>query len=94
MASHHMKKLIISFMLVAVMLCSGCTRQSRTRSFGGTSRIELPAGQKLIEVTWKENNLWYLTEPMDEGYTPKDKTFHEDSEWGMMEGTVIFHEHK
>ena len=45
-------------------------------------------------ATWKETNLFYLTEPMDSNYVPKTKTFREDSGWGVMESTVIFKERK
>ena len=61
-----------------------------SRKFGGSTTINLPAGQKLIEVTWKDNSIWYLTEPMDADYVPKTKTFQEDSNLGMLEGTVTF----
>ncbi len=61
-----------------------------SRKFGGSTTINLPAGQKLIEVTWKDNSLWYLTEPMDTDYIPKTKTFQEDSNLGVLEGTVTF----
>jgi hypothetical protein len=54
--------------------------------------IELDPGQKLVNATWKEANLWYLTEPMESGYVPKTKVFKEDSRFGVMEGKVIFHE--
>lgn len=88
-----MKKIVMLFTVVAMLcLCVGCTEQTRARSLGGTTHINLPAGQKLIEVTWKESNLWYLTAPMEDDYIPTVKTFQEDSEWGMIEGTVIFHE--
>jgi hypothetical protein len=50
----------------------------------------LPKGEKLVEVTWKENSLWYLTEPMDDDYEPKTKSFREDSNLGILEGTVTF----
>ena len=45
-------------------------------------------------ATWKEVDLFYLTEPMDSDYVPKTKTFREDSSWGVMESTVIFKERK
>ena len=44
------------------------------RSFGGTMKIELEPGEKLVEATWKGDNIWYLVEPMDSDYTPKQKT--------------------
>ena len=90
-----MKKFITFIMaLVALAAFTSCTENSRSRHWGGTATIELDPGQKLIEATWKENNLWYLTEPMEPGYEPKTKVFHEDSRFGVMEGKVIFVEHR
>lgn len=45
-------------------------------------------------ATWKETDLFYLTEPMDSNYVPKTRTFREDSSRGVMESTVIFKERK
>lgn len=38
-----------------------CSEQSMTRSWGGTMEITLEPNQKLMEVTWKEDSLWFLT---------------------------------
>lgn len=88
-----MKKILfaIAFGLLLLACCS-CTENLRARTYGGTTTVELEPGQKLIEVTWKETSLWYLTEPMEPGYEPKTKVFQEDSRFGVMEGKVIFHE--
>lgn len=90
-----MKKFItFVLVLVAVVAFSSCTENLRTRKYGGTTTVDLDPGQKLVEVTWKEASLWYLTEPMEPGYEPKTKVFQEDSRFGIMEGKVIFVEHK
>ena len=83
-----MKKLILLFGMF-ICLCS-CTPQSFTREFGGTLTINLPAGQELMEATWKEDNLFYLTRPMSDDYVPMTKIFQESSSWGIMQSTVIF----
>lgn len=83
-----MKKLIL-FIGMFICLC-GCTQQQLTREFGGSMTINLPAGQELMEATWKEDNLFYLTRPMAPDYIPVKKTFQESSSWGVMESTVIF----
>jgi hypothetical protein len=59
---------------------------------GGTTKIELEPGEKLVEVTWKGDDIWYLVEPMDSNYDPKIKTFKESSRIGVLEGKVIFYE--
>ena len=82
---------LLSFMLTSLF---SCTENIRTTTFGGKMKIELPKGQKLIMATWKKNNLFYLTEPMDENYNPKNKVFQESSSYGIMEGQVTFIESK
>ena len=90
-----MKKFITFILvLVAVAAFISCTDNLRTRMYGGTTTVDLDPGKKLIEVTWKEASLWYLTEPMEPGYEPKTKVFQEDSRFGVMEGKVIFVEHR
>jgi hypothetical protein len=59
---------------------------------GGTTKIELEPGEKLVEATWKGDDIWYLVEPMDSDYVPKIKTFKESSKIGVFEGKVIFYE--
>lgn len=82
-------RLAIVLMALVVTLsfssCQGCTRQ-----WGGTTTIELEPGEKLVEVTWKDNNVWYLVEPMEPSYMPKTKVFKEQSNAGVFEGQVIF----
>ena len=87
--------LVILFIVVcAVIAIVSCTENTRARMYGGTVNVMLPRGQKLIEVTWKESELWYLTEPMDSDYRPKTKVFKEDSRFGVLEGTVNFIERR
>ena len=85
-----MKKIFI--LLVALVTLSSC-EQYFARKLGGNVTINLAPGEKLIEATWKEGNIWYLTEPMDSNYTPKVKTFKESSMYGVCEGEVTFIEH-
>lgn len=62
-----MKKKLLIVALVAGLLPTlfSCTENQRARQFGGTITIELPPGEKLVMATWKETDLFYLTEPMD-----------------------------
>ena len=83
-----MKKMIFAITLGFILM--GCTSNTRARHWGGTMTINLPAGQELMEATWKDNNLYYLTRPMAPDYVPVTKTFHEDSRFGVIEGTVLF----
>ena len=45
-------------------------------------------------VQWEPtgSHIWYLTEDAEPGYTPKEYTFHESSNLGILEGTIIFQE--
>ena len=82
--------LFLSLVLSAIVFYNSCD-QYVTRNAGGTTKITLDPGEKLIEVTWKnDGDLWYLVEPMDSDYVPKTKIFKESSTLGVLEGKVIF----
>ena len=85
-----MKRIILIFTAIICIVLTSCTRQQMTREFGGKMEIKLPAGQELMMVTWKDNDLFYLTRPMSPDYTPVTKTFQESSSFGIMESTVLF----
>ena len=88
------KKIIGGIALLAAMGfgLTGC--KSVAKSMGGTISIDVPEGQKLIEATWKDSDVWYLTRPMREDEKPETFTLQEDSNFGIMEGKVIFKESK
>ena len=77
-----------------LMITTSCTEQHMTRRYGGKLKIELPKGEKLIMATWKEANIFYLTEPMDSGYLPKKKVFRESSNFGIWESEITFIERR
>lgn len=87
-----MKKVFI--VLASIFILASCTENQRTRTFGGNMTINLPKGQKLIMATWKNEDLFYLLEPMEENYSPRVKTLVEDSNWGVLESTITFIESK
>lgn len=80
-----MKKLF-AIALVAISLAS-CTENSQVKNWGGEGTINLPKGRKLINITWKESEIWYLTRPMDSTDVAQTYQFHEESSFGVMEGT-------
>ena len=58
-----MKNFLI--LIVLALALTSCTDQQRANSFGGSYTLNLPTGQKLVNVTWKgESDIWYLTRPM------------------------------
>jgi hypothetical protein len=71
-----MKKLFVVATLALVMV--SCTDNQRAKSFGGTCSVELPAGEKLVNVTWKKFDLWYLTRKMTVKDTAETYTFRQD----------------
>ena len=82
---------------IALMLCASfisCTENKRARQFGGSETITLPQGQKLVMITWKESNMWYLTKPMSKVDSAETYTFQEKSSWGVWQGTITVHEVK
>lgn len=89
-----MKKLSILLVIVLAMVATSCTENQKTRFLGNSMTIQLPKGQKITMATWKDSNLFYMLEPMEEGYTPKTKIFVEDSSWGMLESKITFIESK
>jgi len=82
-----MKKIAVLVLLFVVIGMTSCTENARTRTFGGESTIILPEGTKLINVTWKETDLWYLTRKREPGEKIEEYTFQEKSSFGVWEGT-------
>lgn len=82
------KKLICGVMAIFLGLSlTGC-EQSMSKNFGGDMTVELEPGVKLEEITWKDNDLWYLTRPMRDDEKPETHTFSESSDFGIFEGTI------
>lgn len=86
--------LFIPICLAALFLLTGCTQQEMAKNWGGTATTELPACKKLVTVTWKETNLWFLYRNMRPGEPIEQYQFQESSSLGFMEGTVILQERR
>jgi hypothetical protein len=82
--------------LFATILFFGvaCTQNQRVRTYGGTMTIELPVNQHLVNVTWKDNDIWVLTRNMEITEIPMEYTFAEKSNRRIFEGTIILKESK
>jgi hypothetical protein len=80
-----MKKVFL--VVLSGMLLTSCTENERVKSWGGEGTIKLPKGKKLINVTWKETQIWYLTREMDSNDVAETYEFHEESSYGVVEGT-------
>lgn len=89
-----MKKLLLASIVGMLSLSlMGCS-QYFARSFGGDYTHELPKGEKLVNATWKEDSLWYLTKPMTEDDVAETYSFQADTVFGVFEGTVTIIESK
>lgn len=86
-----MKKIIMILLSIMTIGLTGC--QGIAKNYGGDISLELEAGLKLEEITWKDDSLWYLTRPMREDELPETHVFRQSSEWGIFEGTVTVIEH-
>lgn len=83
-----MKKLIALLSLTVTLF--SCTDNQRARSFGGVETVELKAGERLVNVTWKQDDLWVLTK--QDSTKPSTYTFQEKSSYGVLEGTIVIKE--
>ena len=77
-------------LLVLTLGFSSCTDNQMSRKFGGTETISLPAGTRLENITWKEDQLWLLTR--QDTTQPTTYTLQEKSSWGVIEGQVVIQE--
>ena len=83
-----MKKFLL--IIATLLLLVSCTEQNRARNLGGEVTIKVPVGYKVTSATWKEDNIFYFLEPMEDGYVPKEKKFIESSSYGLFETEVTF----
>lgn len=82
--------LIFSLLIVTMTACG----QIGAKNYGGEYTINLPKGEKLVNVTWKDADIWYLTRPMTDKDVAETYKFQEDSTFNVMEGTVTIVESK
>lgn len=89
-----MKRMLALVLIGAISLSTLTGCQATTKSWGGSMTLELEPNQKLEEITWKDDSLWYLTRPMTEDDVAETHTFQQSSEFGVFEGTVTIIETK
>ena len=84
--------LLAAFAVALVLTLSlvGCTSNESARRFGGTETIDLKPGARVVNVTWKEVDLWILTK--QDTTKPTSYSFKEKSNFGLMEGEIIINE--
>lgn len=87
------KKMIIGLILISgVIILTAESCNYFTRNFGGTLEYEVPAGEKVVNVTWKDSDIWVLTRKMQPNEKPDTLRFSESSTFGVFEGDVILYE--
>ncbi len=79
-------------LLIGVIIFVTFTPQKRAFIFGGSATVDLPKGEKLVNITWKDSSLWYLTRPMKPTDTVENYSFQESSSLGVMQGKVTIRE--
>lgn len=88
------KKLIILAIVLGVigLIYYISTTQFGSRNFGGTYTVNLQDNKKLVNVTWKDNELWLLTRDARKDDIQENYKFSEDARYNMIEGDVVIKE--
>jgi hypothetical protein len=94
MNKFYIKMFIFLIVLTLVMFFFGCSKQIRVKNFGGSETITLGLNQKLVNVTWKDSDMWVLTRPMKNTDSVETYIFSESSSFGVFEGTLTIKEIK
>ena len=89
-----MKKFFAVLIATTIVMTGLIGCQTVTKDFGGSTTVELEPNQKLEEITWKDDSLWYLTKPMTDEDVAETHTFKQQSNLGVFEGTVTIIETK
>jgi len=63
-----------------------CTDNQMARKYGGTEEVKLKPNEVVLNVTWKQDDMWICSKDTLTGVV----YFREKSNWGLVEGTVIF----
>jgi hypothetical protein len=58
------------------------------RTWGGTQTIELKPGERVMNCTFKEDDIWLLLRN-DSASSPDTCFFVEQSSYGLLEGRVV-----
>ena len=80
-----MKIKIASIIFLGILSLSSCTENERAKHFGGTMKVKILKNEKFINATWKDENLWILTQDT----VTKTFYFREDSPYGIIKGEVV-----
>lgn len=87
------KSLAIALICTSVLSFTGCSNYV-AKHLGGTMYLKIEPNKKLVNATWKEDTLWYLTRPMRDDEEAETWTFEAKTEFGLFEGKVLIEEFK
>lgn len=84
----------IAILVVVLLVYFFFSSNFVAKQFGGKTTIELKEGEKFINATWKDNNIWIITEKNKENTKQKEYKMKEYSNFGVLEGEVTIKEPK
>ena len=82
---------LLVVIIISAVFLRGCD-QTITKRYGGTTSVELNAGERLEMVTWKDDQMWIQVRPRTPDETPIAHEFREHSKYGMLQGKVVLKE--
>jgi hypothetical protein len=85
---------LILIVALSIGMFTGCTENSMARGYGGKESIKIATGQKVVQASWKDGDLWILTRPMNDSDVAETWTYSEKSSYGIMEGEIKLIESK
>jgi len=88
-----MKRILLIVGLFLLFSVS-CTENQRAKDWGGTATYVVPQNYKVVNVTWKESDLWILVKPMSKKDSAESYVFFEKSGWGILNGQYTIIESK
>ena len=82
--------LVVAIMTVLLLFTANFIFGSNwmSRTYGGETTIQLEENRKLMNVTWKKDSLWILTREMHEDDKAESYIYKEDSNFGILQGTI------
>lgn len=80
---------IIGLILIVIMALSACTDNQMAKNFGGSMTVEVAPDRKLVNLTWKDDELWVLERQRKAGEQPDTYMFEEHSSFGVIQGKVV-----
>lgn len=81
-------KLYLPLALAIMVMVPSCTCNQMARAWGGSQTIELEPGRRLLNCTFKEDDIWILARK-DTLVEPDTLYFYEHSSYGLLQGTVM-----